>query len=207
MLSPPPLVKPDGGCQGGSIARPRRTREEWLQAALDALSEFGEARIRLRDLCETLGVTTGSFYAHFEGREDFIRQVVQYWKHRYTDEFNDTMKDAAVEPRRRLIAVAEGVIGQDLGRYDVVVRAWAAHEPSIAPIVRAADKSRFDLLRSIFASAGFEGDDLNMRTRTYVTYYSLERHMLIKMSKKDRLNEIEHRVDMLLAPASVASPH
>ncbi len=57
-----------------SNKRTRFSRVDWLARAMDVLSREGGARLRINDLCQELGVTKGSFYAHFEDRADFVRQ-------------------------------------------------------------------------------------------------------------------------------------
>ena len=189
-------------------SRPRRSREEWLEAALEVLSQHGGARIRVRDLCADLGVTTGSFYAHFDGRDEFVRSVATYWRHRYTTEIVGRIRDASDDPKSRLVALAEGIIEQDLARFDVAVRAWAAQESGIASIIRQVDKERLAILRELFLELGFRGAELEMTTRTFVTYYSLEQSILVRQSKRERMSEARSRIDMLLLPlAGRSSDH
>ena len=71
---------------------PRRSREDWLEAALEVLSRRGGTRIRIRDLSAQLGVTTGSFYRHFTGRDDFVRSLVGYWQRRFTAEIIERVR-------------------------------------------------------------------------------------------------------------------
>lgn len=180
--------------------KPRRSREEWLETALEVLSRQGGARIRLRDLCADLGVTTGSFYGHFEGRDDFIRSVARFWQRTSTTEIIELIRHAPGDPRSRLIALAEGIIEQDLGRYDVAVRAWAAQQPAVASIVRQVDKERLAALRDLLSEAGLRGGELEMRARTFITYYGLELATLVRQSKRERLEDARRRIDMLLHP-------
>jgi AcrR family transcriptional regulator len=180
--------------------QPRRSRESWLEAALEVLSRRGAARIRVRDLCADLGVTTGSFYAHFAGRDDFIRSVAQYWQRRYTTEIVERIRHEPGDPRSRLVALTEGIIQQDLTRYDAAVRAWAAQESAVAAVVRQVDKERLSILRELFFELGFRGAELEMTTRTFVTYYSLEQSILVRQSKRDRMSEARSRIEMLLLP-------
>jgi hypothetical protein len=39
-----------------------------------------------------------------------------------------------------------------------------------------------------------------MTTRTFVTYYSLEHSILVRQSKRKRLEEARRRIDMFLLP-------
>ncbi len=183
-------------------SRPRRSRDQWLEAALEVLSRQGGARIRVRDLCADLGVTTGSFYAHFGSRDEFVRSMAAYWRRRYTTEIVERIRHSSDDPKSRLLALAEGIIEQDLARFDVAVRAWAAQEPAVAPIVRQVDKERLALLRDLFAELGLRGEELEMTARTFVTYYSLEHSILVRQGKRERLEEARRRIDMFLRPLS-----
>ena len=61
------------------MSRPRLSRNKWLALALDVLAEEGRAKIEIDYLAKKLGVTKGSFYAHFSGRKDFVTSVAFYW--------------------------------------------------------------------------------------------------------------------------------
>ncbi|MHC4934319.1 MAG: TetR/AcrR family transcriptional regulator [Planctomycetota bacterium] len=185
--------------------QPRRSRESWLEAALEVLSRQGGARIRIRNLCADLGVTTGSFYAHFAGRDDFIRSVAKYWQRRYTTEIVETIRHAPGDPKSRLLALAEGIIEQDLARYDVAVRAWATQVPAVAAIVRQVDKERLRALRDLFTELGLRDAELEMTARTFVTYYGLELSILVRQNKRERLEEARRRIEMFLRPVAEES--
>ncbi len=57
----------------------RHSRDKWLALALDVLAEEGRVKIEIEYLAERLGVTKGSFYAHFSDRRDFVTSVAFYW--------------------------------------------------------------------------------------------------------------------------------
>jgi AcrR family transcriptional regulator len=179
----------------------RRSREEWLEAALDILSRGGGTRVRVRDLSAELGVTSGSFYRHFSGRDDFVRSVVKFWQHVSTTQFIERLRGSNADPRARLKALTTGIIEEDLARYDVPVRTWATQEPGVATLIRRADEERLDLVREIFAALGFRGVDLETRARTFVTHFSLEHFMHVRRSKHDRLAEAQRLIELLMQPA------
>jgi AcrR family transcriptional regulator len=177
----------------------RRSRREWLDAALKILSREGAARIRVRTLSEALGVSTGSFYWHFRDRADLVESLVHHWEEVYTTRLIEELSQSPEGPRARLQAIAEGVIRQDLARYDVAIRAWAAHEPRIAPLVRKVDRRRFAFIRQQFEGLGFRNADLDMRARTFVAYYTLELS-IVRQSKRQRLEEMKRRLELLCRP-------
>ena len=186
--------------KGKPVHRPRMSREQWLEAALEVLSRQGGARIRVRDLSAELGVTTGSFYRHFSGRADFVRALVRYWRSRYTTEIIEQVRRSDDDAKTRLLALAIGIIEEGLAEYDVPVRMWAAKEPGVAPLVRRVDQERLDALREIFTELGFRGPEVDMRARTFVAYYGLEPFLQVRQSNRERLAEARRRVELLTQP-------
>ena len=140
--------------KGKAIHRSRRSREQWLEAALEVLSRQGGARIRVRDLSAELGVTTGSFYRHFSGRADLVRSLVKYWRSRYTTGIIERVRRSDDDAKTRLLALAIGIIEEGLAEYDVPVRMWATREPGVAQVVRQVDQERLSVLREIFEACG-----------------------------------------------------
>ena len=71
------------------------TREQWLSNALEVVARKGGAKLRIRDLVERLGVSTGSFYWHFQSRDDFVESLVDYWARAFTSRVVEEMGDRA----------------------------------------------------------------------------------------------------------------
>jgi hypothetical protein len=61
-----------------------------------------------------------------------------------------------------------------LGRHDAAVRAWALQERGLAERIASVEESRLAYLRSIFSEMGFRGGELEMRTRLFVVFHSME---------------------------------
>ncbi len=64
--------------------RKQLQRFDWLQRALTVFVSEGIDAVRITRLADDLGVTRGSFYWHFENREDLIDALVSYWKDKNT---------------------------------------------------------------------------------------------------------------------------
>src|SRR5258708_7678611 len=58
----------------------RLSRDDWTAAALDAIAEGGLAAVAVEPLAVRLGVTKGSFYAHFASRDELIEAVLARWE-------------------------------------------------------------------------------------------------------------------------------
>jgi AcrR family transcriptional regulator len=56
----------------------RLTREDYQSAMLAAVDQ-GRFDISLNDLCRNLGVSTGSFYSHYDEMAELHREVAGIW--------------------------------------------------------------------------------------------------------------------------------
>ena len=78
-----------------SPERKQLQRIDWLLKALDIFVAEGIDAVRITRLAEDLGVTRGSFYWHFENREDLIAALVSYWKDKNTSAITESVANAA----------------------------------------------------------------------------------------------------------------
>jgi AcrR family transcriptional regulator len=175
------------------VSGERLTRERWLSAALEVVARQGGAKLRIRDLVQNLGVSTGSFYWHFRGRDDFVVNLVDYWGREFTSRVVEHMANVEGDARKRLLLLMEYLLERDLARYDVAVRAWAAQEPAVARQVRRVDQQRLRVVRALFKEMGFSGTELEMRTSTFAIFHSLELGFLARTSKKERRQHLRAR--------------
>lgn len=85
-----------------SVSRERTIdREHWVRAALEGLGAEGEAGVAVEPLARRLGVTKGSFYWHFSGRDALWSAVLETYERVATKEPIAALSGLA-EPRARL---------------------------------------------------------------------------------------------------------
>ncbi len=175
----------------------RLTREDWLRRALDAVAREGRGRMSIDEIVAAVGVTKGSFYWHFKNREEFVDSLLDFWVEDNTARVPRLIQSLGGSPEERLLALAQAIINHDWAKHDVAIHAWALREERVAKAVTRAEGIRFKLVRSLFAEMGFEGDDLEMRVRTFVVFRSFEAGLRRQNSKAARLRQAELRVEML----------
>ncbi len=154
--------------------RGRQDLETWLERALETLATKGPQMLTVEKLCRELGVSRGSFYWHFKNRADFVQRLAEYWGKRFTHSIRDTVANAPVGPAERLMLLSEFIQDLNLNRFDMAVRTWANTEPLAAETVKRVDQTRYEYVRSQFEELGFSGDELEMRTRTFVVFHSMQ---------------------------------
>jgi AcrR family transcriptional regulator len=175
----------------------RLGREVWLARAMDAIGREARGQMSVDELVKAVGVTKGSFYWHFKNRADFVDQLLDFWITKFTISIREFVSGLKVSPVERLVAVAEAVIHHQGAKYDIAMHAWALRDPKVAQAVERAEKIRFDYLRSLFREIGFRGRELEIRTRTFVVYYSFESGLQKLQTKKNRLEQARPQVEVL----------
>ena len=179
---------------------PRFDKEAWLQAAIDVLANEGQAKLRVENLASKLGVTKGSFYHHFKNREDFVLAILDYWLFVFTEKVNTDVGDSDIPARERLLLLMKMIDRDGLDRYDAAFRSWAAQDPTVTKFVKKVDLARFEFVRSLFAEMGYEGDDLNERTRIWLVFHCAQRTVMLPGSSKSTQEVIAYRHDFFTRP-------
>ena len=181
-----------------SAQKQHMSRSDWLAHALEILKKEGGSVLTIEILAKRLGVSRGSFYWHFKDRTDFVRQIVEHWSLIFTQGVAGDTDGIQTSAQEKLLALMEQIVGEQLNRYDIAIRAWASHDPVASDMVKEVDDFRLRYVRSLFAEMGFVGEDLEMRTRTMVVYYSLEPGLFSAISRKEQLKQLKLRHTFLI---------
>jgi AcrR family transcriptional regulator len=161
----------------------RRSREEWLEEALRILALEGNRLLTIDRLCDRLGVSRGSFYWHFKGREDFLLAIIEHWEQQSTTTIRDKAFALKTGPEERLKILLEYIISYKYNKFELPIRLWAMKEPSARKVLQRIDRTRYEGVRSLFEEMGFTGDELEMRTQTCVIYHNFMDGLSIDLNK------------------------
>ena len=160
-----------------AVSEPSLKRSDWIRAALALLIEEGIDAVRITRLAEGLGVTRGSFYWHFENRDDLFTALMDHWERTNTAAVLSAVDDTP--------SLEEGVLSLfdawlDTTRFDPrldsAMRDWARRSEPVRAAVENADTARIDAITDMFSAHGDTSDAL-IRARiiyfTQVGYYAL----------------------------------
>lgn len=86
-------------------ASPSRTR--LLDAALNVIRSKGYGATRVEDICEAAGVTKGSFFHHFAGKEELARAAAERWSEVTGALFAAAPYHTPADPVERLLAYVD----------------------------------------------------------------------------------------------------
>src|SRR5829696_7096069 len=117
-----------------------RARERFLDAGLRVLEREGHASLKLAEICDEAGATSGSFYYAFPAWSEYTTALINHW---HEEQSARLISDArsVIDPRQRL----DFLIGIAMGlphALEAAIRVWAAHDPDVAQIQAAVDNER-----------------------------------------------------------------
>lgn len=156
-------------------------RFDWLLQALEIFVNEGIEAVRITRLADELGVTRGSFYWHFNNRQDLINALVDYWKDRNTT--------AVIESVNQAKSLSEGIFSffetcLDIERFDprldLAIREWARRSSDIRLEVDSADTVRVQALTEFYQRFDYPMPEAFIRARVLyfaqIGFYALDVH-------------------------------
>jgi AcrR family transcriptional regulator len=174
-------------------AEPPLGRKDWIDAAIAMLAEDNVEALRVDTLAEKLGVTKGSFYWHFKGREDLLSAVLDEWRLRMTSQIQSLILDRSGTPWERVerllriaISARPDVPG---GPFETTLRDWARRDSKVASVVREVDAERVRFLHQLYREAGLGGSDVEYFSEMHMAFVIGTR---ITVDPNDR-DEIDRR--------------
>jgi AcrR family transcriptional regulator len=144
---------------------PTRTpRASWVKEGLRALGVGGPDAVRIEQLAQTLGVTKGGFYWHFDGRRALLEEMLDAWERLVIDEVIERVEAGGGDARaklRRLSRLASS--GGELMKIELAIREWARRDQRAAERLRRADNRRMEYMRSLFGALCPDEGDVEVR--------------------------------------------
>ncbi|MFZ2852568.1 MAG: TetR/AcrR family transcriptional regulator [Rhodocyclaceae bacterium] len=151
--------------------RTQLDRSEWIEAAIDVLSDRGMEGLRVELLAKSLGVTKGSFYWHFKDRQDLFSAVLQIWKEGRIRDIDKQTNASPGKEREQLAHVIE-VYSANRNRkgitIELAVRDWARRDAQAAAVVEEVDTYRLECTRKLFVTSGLS--DAEAKSRSLLLY-------------------------------------
>lgn len=126
---------------------------DWIQAAFVRLSNEGIESIRIELLARDLGVSKGSFYWHFQDRDELLAKLLERWEGDEMEWLNATV----VTPRAaaRWARFVEHCADPSLARLESALRSWARRDERVASRIQVIEKRRVQHIASVLRDTGF----------------------------------------------------
>ena len=150
----PPKRRPRKKRKAPSTAKKRRlSRKDWINHALVVLARGSLADVAVEPMTESLGVTKGSFYWHFEDRAELVTAALERWEYVSTTVVINFLEK--FEPRERLRRLIRlGYEDRDIGMQFATLAA-DANDPLVEPALRRVSEARLEFLNRTYRALGF----------------------------------------------------
>ncbi len=133
----------------------RLTRDDWLDAAFNAVVEGGFDNVRVLTLADSLKVTRGSFYWHFADHASLVSALLARWRDREIELDSALQKGVtgnAQADLERLLEAALAYAGHNLEymRFELALRGLGRRDPTVATMLVEVDGARMELFEAMF---------------------------------------------------------
>ena len=173
------------------------SKDDWLRAAMELLRTRGIGGVRVLTLAQNLRVSRGSFYWHFEDRQDLLDGILEWWDREMTDVVIDRVRAARGGGKKRLLLAAENIVVNGLSKYDSAIRSWAEADKKAAKVLRRVIRKRLGYISSLFEDAGFPPGEARARGELLAIYLMGEAAIHIEESLDARLRLVRRQVRSL----------
>jgi len=160
------------------------TPDRWAAEALKALARGGLSAVAVEPLARALGVTKGSFYWHFKGRDALLAAALDRIEQNNAAAIQD-FEQRFPDPRERLRALFVAAFEPSaLGGLLLNLAAERDH-PVIGPVIDRVTQARLDYLERIFVDIGFE--PAQARNRALLSYSAYVGHYQLAATAPERV--------------------
>ncbi|SEP52796.1 TetR/AcrR family transcriptional regulator [Amycolatopsis saalfeldensis] len=144
----------------------RLSARDWARAALKAIADGGLAAVAVEPLARTLGVTKGSFYAHYRNRDELITAALEEWGRSHGTE-GLTEFAAITDPAERLRELLTTVVRavQPLAPSVHLSLLGDRNDARVRNAVHQVNQARLELLARTYRELGLPPSRAESRAR------------------------------------------
>lgn len=139
-------------------ARPRPTRNEWLQAGRNIVVEHGRKSLKMDVLCRRVGVARDLFYFCFGDMQEYRAAMIRSY-----GQLRCAEVPREKTPRGRLRSVMISLLEPELWTQERELREWARSDATVGESMRQADSDVVSVMRTAFTDSGFASFEADLR--------------------------------------------
>ena len=176
--------------------------EDWEREALELIAEQGVQALAVEPLARRMGITKGSFYWHFSGREALLERALSRWEEHDSRNLNASLGEID-HPRDRLVSFFRRVGKEKLTHEVYSELCAAAGHPQVEPVLERVAERRMEHLSAAFEELGMSPVRARHQARltysVYLGFLQLQRqHQTPSLSSEEFDAYIEHVIRTLI---------
>jgi AcrR family transcriptional regulator len=157
VYTPAGIHVPSKKKSAAPIPSARLTRDDWLDAAFQAVVDGGFDQVRVLVLADKLGVTRGSFYWHFTDHAALVQALLERWQAQEIERDQRLQAQASDDPLEdleRLLDAALAHAGVDMEniRFELALRTLGRSDAAVAAMLVEVDRVRMTLFEQKFVT-------------------------------------------------------
>ncbi|MED4785253.1 TetR/AcrR family transcriptional regulator [Brevibacillus choshinensis] len=163
-------------------------REDWIKAGLQTLAETGIDGVRVEALARRMNISKGSFYHHFQDRQDLLDSMIDYWEEHATERIiNAHSVDSTLEQLLSFVFATEK-------KAEAAMYSWAKQNPVLSQRIATIEKRRIHYVATLYQKKGAPPAEAEARAHlAYLLYVG----WLVR-SELDTPYPIQDPMEMLL---------
>lgn len=189
----------------GPAGKVQLTPADWIKAATEVLVDKSIDAVRVDVLAKGLKVTRGSFYWHFQDRDDLLRQLLKSWRDAATEQIISRFEGSGANPEALVRELASlpfrGQSAVSSASIELAIRAWARRDEMARQVVDEVDAKRLSYVSQCFVALGFGFQEAGMRAFLLYSYMISESLMRAQGTETQRQQRREFIEKMLLEHA------
>jgi len=153
-----------------AVTKAEQTRLHILRKAQEVFSKKGYFLASMDEICKTAGVSKGSVYYHFKGKQDLFIAILEQYSLDWMNKWQELSKDTT-DAKSRLLAIAQHFASDLDSPMNKAVNEFAGSEsadPKIREKLIQMNESYIPVVRSIIAdgveSGEFRSGDVDQMT-------------------------------------------
>jgi AcrR family transcriptional regulator len=175
---------------------------DWEREALELIAEQGVQALAIEPLARRMGITKGSFYWHFSGREALLERALIRWEDHDSRNLSTSLGEID-HPRDRLVSFFRRVPREKLTHEVYSELCAAAGHPQVAPVLERVAERRMLHLSTAFRELGLDEQSARNQARltysVYLGFLQLQRqHQTPNLSSEEFDEYIEHVISTLI---------
>lgn len=150
--------------------RTHATKEAWLTAAYEALTQSGVDAVKIMPLAKRLNMTRTGFYWHFKDRDALLEAMILTWEDKNTGNLVAQTKAFAETITEAMLNVFDCWLDTTLfdARLDLAIRNWARNDADLQARLDKADALRGKALAAMFARFEYPKTQAEVRAMTVI---------------------------------------
>ena len=156
------------------------TKEAWLAAAYETLTQNGVDAVKIMPLAERLGMTRTGFYWHFKDRNALLEAMILAWEEKNTGNLVAQTNAYAETITEAMFNLFDCWLDETLfdARLDLAIRNWARNDADLQVRLEKADAARAKAIAAMFERFGYSETQAEVRAMsiiyTQIGYISMQ---------------------------------